>query len=187
MATTTDEAARSGVSTTQQHDAVPPASKEAPSTENTRSVKPPMWLHAHQKKSKQQQAAQNTKKLSVSKGPSALKKASSRDGKKIEHTIEQKLEIIQHYKGLGNKGGIKEEYATRMGVSTRTITRWTNNKKDLLKAKEQGRGKKKTTYHKDGLRRIKQLLQQFYEQNERLPEANKLPITVPWGVLLRSS
>jgi hypothetical protein len=170
--TATDGATRVRASTTQQHDAASPAT-EAPSC-----VKLPMWLHPNEKTMKEKA----TNKIILSKSPGTPKKA-SRKGKKIKHTIEQKLEIIQHYKGLDNNSGVKAEYAKNIRVSTNSITRWIQNEKDLQKAIEQGRGKKKTRYDKDPLRRIKQLLLQFYEKNERLPEAQKINITCEYNIL----
>ena len=100
-----------------------------------------------------------------------------RSSKKIVYnTIEQKLQIIHEYKHL-TKSGAKEQYAKNLGVSQSTITRWVQREKDFLKAKEQGRGKKKATYEKDGLIRIKLDLMTFYELNEKMPDALKLPIT----------
>ena len=160
--------------TSKQHDSViMPASSTEMDSDNAnskKSVKQPMWLYAKQTNNETiTQASRPISKqlLPLRRGSNTTAgKKSSRGGVRIDHTIEQKLEIIQEYKGL-NKSGMKEEYAKSIGVSTRTITRWINKEKELLKAKEQGRGRKKTIYNKDGLLRIKLGLMQFYEENER--------------------
>ena len=170
-----DGVTREGMNVAQNEAFLSPAavSKDVSSDQ---CAKQPRWLYAQQTKANDKMPS--TEKLAANKGPSTMEKSYNRQSrKKIEYnTIEQKLKIIHEYKHL-TKSGAKEQYAKNLGVSQSTITRWVKREKDLLKAKDQGRGKKKATYEKDGLIRIKLDLMRFYELNEKMPDALKLPIS----------
>ena len=151
-------------------DDTPPASNISTTPKATKT---PLWFNV--KKANNKRRAERKEKEQKSSGPKAIKKRGSRAGKEMDHSIEDRLKIIKVYKKLTGKG-MKGEYAKKMGVSTRTITRWSKSKGDLEKAMEEGRGKKKTMFN-DDLLRVKMGLKQFYLQNERMPKEQKLPIS----------
>lgn len=148
------------------------ASNKAPPS---KTGKKPMWLFAHQSKSKKK--AEEKEKVHKKAQEGKHKKKGNRAGLTAEYTNEEKLKIVEKYSKLANHGGFKAAYAQQKGVHPRTITRWRKDKKKLEQAVADGRAKKKTVFKGDSLLRVKLGLKTFYAENERLPKEHKLPIS----------
>ena len=103
------------------------------------------------------------------------RKLATKRKRRIELTIDQKLDILDE---IERKEMTQNDICKKHNTTKSTVTNWKKNRAALEKAqKEMHRGKKKHIYEKDGLNRIKDGLLAFYELNEIMPRALKLPIT----------
>ena len=112
------------------------------------------------------------KKTKKNKGSS-----SSSEGKlRKEFTVTEKLNILSEYrKKTSSRAGIISKY----NCSKSSLSRWKKMESQLKEelAKSRGGGATKRLNSNDGLCRVKNGLLNFYELNESMPKALKIPIT----------
>jgi hypothetical protein len=90
-------------------------------------------------------------------------------------TIEQKIFILDEIKkGLSSQERIIAKHNTNRG----SVARWKRDRSILEKQlKEELRGNKKRVFSNDPLKRIKHGIRMFYDLNDSMPKALKIPIT----------
>ena len=124
------------------------------------------------KKKKKKQITLDGKKPASNDG---AKRATKKRKERVEFTIDEKLNIL---KEIDKKEMTQVQICAKYKTTKSTVTGWKRNRAQLEQAQqEQYRGKKKQMYQNDGLKRVKDGLVAFYELNENMPKALKLPIT----------
>ena len=133
----------------------------------TTSIQPPATatpIPAQPKPTKRQPIAQHRQKSSKK-----LKKS------RTELTIHQKLAVLDEI-NLG--GATQNVICKKWGISKQSVIKWKKKREQLqLEADAKGKGKTMRLRTNDGLKRIKDGLDYFYDLNDEMPKDLKIPIT----------
>ena len=89
-------------------------------------------------------------------------------------TTQQKLDILYE---IDRRETTVAAIRKKHNVPKQTLTGWRRKREAMRKAVEEGALKKRRLYINDGLKRINDGLRAFYDLNESMPKALKIPIT----------
>ena len=117
------------------------------------------------------------KRLKGDEDPASAKASRKKRPRKApkEYSIKDKLAILDEIKlGMASQ----EAICKQRGVSRRSVANWKKQEVQFLKvAAEDGRGGLMRVHATDKLSRIKDGVRKFYDLNNALPKALKIPIT----------